>query len=110
MKSLITLSILVKIHEQLLLLGAYEHRNLSLHRWHGPLLIKLNISKHLACGPVPANFHNLRNVHSRLKLSANTLVAQIVKREVCDASPYAQSIPSLPKRNIHYWKDAVRWT
>ena len=79
-----------------------------LHRLHGPLVIKLNISKQLACGPVPAHFHNLRNVHSQLNLSANTLVAQIVEREICDASPNAQSIPSLPKRNICYWKDAVR--
>ena len=55
-----------------------------------------------------ANCHDLRDVHSRLKLAAQTFVSQIVKCQICDASSVAQSVPSLPERNVGNWKDAVR--
>ena len=57
---------------------------------------------------MPTNCHDLRDVHSRLKLSANTLVTQIVERQISDPSPVAQPVPSLPERNVGNWKDAVR--
>ena len=55
-----------------------------------------------------ANCHHLRYSHTRLKLAAQTFVAQIVKRQISDASPDAQAVLSLPKRNVGNWKEAVR--
>ena len=57
---------------------------------------------------MPTNCHDLRDVHSRLKLAAQTFVPQIVERQISDASPNTESIPSLPKCYIRDWKDAVR--
>ena len=57
---------------------------------------------------MPTNCHDLRDVHSRLELAAQTFVSQIVKCQIFDASSVAQSVSSLPKRNIRDWKDAVR--
>ena len=79
-----------------------------MRRRHGPLVIELNISKKLTCGLVTANCHNLRYVHSRLELSANTFMTQVMERQVSYARSNAQSVPRLSKRYIRDWKDAIR--
>lgn len=90
-------------------------RNQEMTRRIGFLLAKYDASHswemtkmvNRECCLVPANRHHLRYVHTRLKLLANTLVTQIVERQISDPSSVAKPVPSLPECYIRYWKDAV---